>query len=229
MYFLNICFRTEIFFSFVKWSIFELLRWSFFSNTLILPVHSKNAYEISLTTLFPLRIGKNGYFSTLLGNTVTKTKLEKSFFLFCVFIGVPVVCWAPNFGKKRMNNSISIRQNWFIFSLRPHLHAFFGLFLKYHTFGHNSSTFALLFIYPYDLVNNIVGNQCLKGFLEHKFFSWLIAWEEWSNIEGKYRHNVFYVNCWNLFHNRILHEKICDFKKKSNEIRPTVQKLFNFE
>ena len=137
-----------------------------------------------------------------------------------------MVSEAPNLAWGCLNKSIFIRRNQFSFSLGPHLHGFFGLFLKYATFVHNSPPVTLLFFLPPDLVHNLESKQSVEGFCKQNFFSILFRRERWYNIKGKCRR--YFSHGWRyfLFQNRILRKKLCDFKKKIIPIGATVQKLF---
>ena len=155
-------------------------------------------------------------------------KLKKSVNFKGVFKGVPVVPEALNFTRDCLKHSFSSRHFDFGLALGPHLHGFFGLFVKYYTFGRNSPPGAPFIFITWQLVHKIVCNMRVRGFCKRIFFSCVMVQEKWKNIKGKCRRYFSYIKCYFFFQNRILRKKLCDFKKKSTSIRSAVQKLFNF-
>ena len=105
-------FRTEKNFFLVKWPIFELLKRSFFLNTLFSPVHSDNAYENSITTQFVLRIRKNGYFCNLLRNTINGKETGKIILLILRFNRCSCGLWGSKFCVKAPKQLYFHKPKW---------------------------------------------------------------------------------------------------------------------
>ena len=120
-------------------------------------------------------------------------------------------------------------KNFFFGALGPHLHHFFGLFLKRPSFIYILPSDALFFFIFAESLDEDVEKIPAKGFSKLSLFSWDTVGGRRFSINDTRRLQNAWVLRLSLVQIRILRKKLCYFKKKSTSIRTTVQKLFNFE
>ena len=89
-----------------------------------------------------------------------------------------MVSEALNFTRDGLNTQFRHTISIFGLALGPHLHGFFGLFVKYYTFVRNSPPGALFIFITWELVHKIVCNKRVRGFCKRIFFSCVMVPEK---------------------------------------------------
>ena len=145
---------------------------------------------------------------------------------FRLFLRVPGI---KNAIFRRPNAIRWAAENFFFGALGPHLHGFFGLFLKWPSFPYNFLSDTSFFLFFAESVDKHVENIPAKGFQKLSFYSWDKLAEGRFYINGTCRSQNVWVLRLMRAQIRILRKKWCCFKKKSTSIRTTVRKLFNFK
>ena len=105
-------------------------------------------------------------------------------------------------------------ENFFFGALGPHLHRFFGLFLKQPSFIHNLPFDALFFFIFAESLDEHMEKISAKGFLKLSLFSWdTVAGRQFSINDTRRSQNAWVFRL-SLLQIRILRKKLCYFKKK---------------